>query len=620
MDQQTLEQLIQFNNKAYYHGAPVISDKEYDGMVEYVENHYPDSEVLKRVGAPVTGEYEKVEHEPKMFSIQDAFTELEIQKFCAPGTEYVAEFKMDGLAIELEYVQGVLAVASTRGDGEVGDDVTHSVRTVANIPIKLEKPIDLKIRGEIVIPLEKFKLLEGFANPRNAAAGSVRQKDPKIAAQRHLAFYAYGIVGGEFDTHIESLAFIGSQGFDIVPQKVCKSYDEIIVAFNNIVKIRKDLPFDIDGMVVKVNYHRKCESMGSVGKYPRWALACKFDNPAAITRLIGIELQRGRTGNITPVAILEPVEINGSTIARASLHNNSEIRRKGIYIGAMVEVEKAGEIIPEVVKVINCSGSILPYCMPNECPVCGLDLNKDHLNWKCTNDNCAPEKRLEYFVSRRCMDIQGLGPKFIAQLVDECMINVPSDLYNFQLPTFQLRVLQLQGWSDSRVRKIEDSIVGKSTITAAKFYMSLGIPSVAESKSDMLATMYPDPDKFYTRWCECSDTNWLSQLGDVCAINVLKWMRNNKREFVSFLSNVKIMNKVVAENQLSFLFTGTLSKPRSHFQGLVKAAGHKVLSGVSGNLNYLVVGEKPGGKVDKARNAGVPVIDEESFYQVITRV
>ena len=371
-----LEGLIQRHDQLYYNGVPEIDDVDYDGLRHRLKDLAPKSPVLNRVGATVVGDFEKVTHASKMLSLNDVFTEDDIQRWCTkyPGP-YVAEVKLDGLAIELEYVDGYLYRASTRGDGEVGDDVTHSIRTIKNVPLHLSENVTITVRGEVVIPKEKFKLLEGFANARNAAAGSVRQKDSRIAAQRHLAFYAYSTPDDIAFTHTMSLHKLSLLGFEVVRQQKCNDLTEILMAFSDVNLIREKLPIDIDGLVVKINDHSQCTSLGIRGRYPRWAIACKFESPAAVTTLLDVVLQKGRTGNITPVAILDPIEIAGSTVARASLHNQSEITRKGIYLGALVTVEKAGDIIPEVKNVINpqdimrTNGSL--YQMPDECPECG---------------------------------------------------------------------------------------------------------------------------------------------------------------------------------------------------------------------------------------------------------
>ena len=619
MSVKRMELLITQANKQYYNSSSqIMSDHEYDAVVASLREICPDSLVLQRVGAQVDGDFEKVTHSVPMTSLDDKFTEQAVRQWCLknPGP-YVFQNKLDGLSIEVEYVNGRFYRASTRGDGHIGDDVTHSVRTIRNLPMVLPTDETLTVRGECVIKKSDFEKLEGFANARNAAAGSVRQKDPRVSASRLLSFFAYGTVERIEDTHSSTIKALIERGFFTTNQSIIKDVDTVFTLHDHHSKARETSNVEYDGMVLKIDDIDRCEFLGSAGKYPRWAIAFKFENPAAVTEITDIIVQRGRTGNMTPVALLKPVEISGSTITRASLHNNSEIQRKGVYIGASVIVEKAGEIIPEVTKVLNPREFLPCYEMSDECPICMHKLDKTHLNWRCTNIDCAPEKRIEYFVSRRCMDIQGLGPKYIAQLVDAGLLQEPSDIFLFLNKDFAQSVTGLPGWSYGRVNKIIKSIEEKSCITAAKFYMCLGILSLGESTSTKLAEMYPDPVQFYSTWKDCTDTLWLSAIGEACMINIMSWMKDNHQEFRRILESIIIREEKVVVEQKSFLFTGKLTRPRTELEDTVREAGHRVLKGVSKNLDYLVVGDKPGSKLDKAKGLEILVINESDLYDII---
>lgn len=620
-----LTELIQHHDNNYYNGTPSISDPDYDGLRARLKALDPLNPVLHKVGATVVGDFKKVEHDPPMLSLNDLFEEADMAKWCNKYTgPFVAEMKMDGLAIEIEYVDGVFYRASTRGDGYIGDDVTHSVKTILNLPMILSGGCteSLKVRGEVVIPRSKFKLLEGFANPRNAAAGSVRQKDSKVSAQRHLAFYAYDIIGTDYRDREKMLKFVYHIGFQVVRQIYCEHAINVRDAYRHLSVFRKTLDYDIDGMVVKIVDVNKCDDIGVQGRYPKWAIACKFENPSAVTKLIGIELQKGRTGNITPVAILEPIEISGSTVRRASLHNQSEITRKGLYIGAMVTVEKAGEIIPEVVNVVShidaneLSDPIL-YEMPSTCPDCGQMLSKAFLNWRCLNNNCGVEKEIEYFVSKGCMDIQGLGTKMIKQLVDNNLISSPVHIYKFlKDPEFVKNVMNLPGWSDGKVDKVRNSLGKRLCISAKIFYKSLGIPTIGDVKSQELADMFPNPSDFSDA-CELGSKSNLPMIGDVCYMNIHEWMSYKSWIIKALLRNVTIQVKIVPKVLRTFLFTGKISKPRSEYEKIVEGTGHKVAKSISKNVDYLVAGDKAGSKLQKAKDLGVKVITEEEFLKLI---
>ena len=605
----------------YYNNSSSLSDQEYDALKNTLKSMFPQHPILHRVGAPITGGFEKIERKRKMYSLENAFTEAEILKFLQPNTEYAVQYKLDGLAIELEYVNGEFVCASTRGDGLIGEDVTHTVRTIKNVPMVLKSDITITVRGEAIIPKAEFAKLEGFANARNAAAGSIRQKDPKVAASRGLKFIAYEVYGNDLKIayHSKCMERLISEGFESVFSPVCSKSSEIIHYYN----VHKDgklaLPFDIDGMVIKVNSMIECAMIGEGIKYPKWAIACKFDNPSGVTKLIDVVCQKGRTGAITPVAILEPVDIGGVTVTRASLHNNSEIQRKRLYIGAEVVVERAGEVIPEVVSVLSTEGiSNDPYQMPDTCPECGSELYKGQLVWKCVNEECRSEKKVEYFVSRRCMDIQGIGPQMIQDLFDRKLIKDFTDLFGFASNhNLIYGAINIPGWGEGKVDKIRESLKEKNYISAYQFYMSLGIPSIAESKAQLIATEYPNPEAFIFAF-ETRSLYSLSALLRPSSYNkMIVWLKLNIDLVKKFLSYVKIKTTNSSTNSLTFLFTGKLSKPRSEYEQIINEKGHIFAKSISKSIDYLVAGESAGSKLEKAQKLGVKVITEEEFNNLI---
>lgn len=605
----------------YYHNTSSLSDQEYDALKNTLKGMFPQHPILHRVGAPITGNFEKIERKRKMYSLENAFTEAEILKFLQPNTEYAVQYKLDGLAIELEYVNGEFVCASTRGDGLIGEDVTHTVRTIKNVPMVLKSAITITVRGEAIIPKAEFAKLEGFANARNAAAGSIRQKDPKVTASRGLKFIAYEAFGDDLLVayHHVCLYRLNVEGFDTVSTYVVDSPSRVVDHYNDHKVKRSELPYDIDGLVIKINSMIQCAMIGESIKYPKWAIACKFDNPSGVTKLIDVVCQKGRTGAITPVAILEPVDIGGVTVTRASLHNNSEIQRKRLYIGAEVVVERAGEVIPEVVSVLSTEGiSNDPYQMPDTCPECGSELYKGQLVWKCVNEECRPEKKVEYFVSRRCMDIQGIGPQMIQDLFDHKLIKDFTDLFGFATNhNLIYGAMNIPGWGEGKVDKIRESLKEKNYISAYQFYMSLGIPSIAESKAQLIANVYPEPERFIARWKGLGLDNLYSPLGPSSYQKMIAWLQLNIELVEKFLSYVKIKTTNSSTNSLTFLFTGKLSKPRSEYEQIINEKGHVFAKSISKSIDYLVAGESAGSKLEKAQKLGVKIIIEEEFNALI---
>jgi DNA ligase (NAD+) len=613
-----LESLMQLHDSLYYNGESKISDEDYDGLRAKLKEILPDSPLLKRVGTSVIGDYKKVIHTPKMYSINDIFTESDLKKWTVnnPGP-YVVELKMDGLAVEIEYRNGILYRASTRGDGEIGDDVTHSVKTIKNLPLMLPQATNIKVRGEVIIPRDKFKLLKGFANPRNAAAGSIRQKDSKIAAQRHLAFFAYNNPAPFKPTHTDTLSSLKYLGFKTVNQITTVNYEGIINAYKKVIESRSLFNYDIDAIVIKVNSHERFEKAGYQGRYPKAAAAFKFKAPSAITKLIGIERRKGRTGVVTPIAILEPVQIAGSTIRRANLFNQDEINRLGVYIGCTVSVKKAGDIIPQVSAVIDRSKDFSTHALESNCPVCGLKLSTSQVQWKCINENCDPSRQIIYSCGRSCLNIIGLGDKLINQLVDEGLIEKFTDIFYFKDSSFRADVISLQGWSYTRVSKIATQIDDIS-ILPYKFYQTLGIPSIGEEKAKLIAEIYFNPFDFIDDYT-ANNLYRISHIGDVSYGILNEWMKRNWRHVLTFAQNIHVIQNIKREEYFTFAFTGKLNEPRGFYQNKIEGIGHKFSKSLTSNTDYLVCADpnSKSSKLVKAIKAGISIISEDQFLDML---
>ncbi|MHC1636049.1 MAG: NAD-dependent DNA ligase LigA, partial [Candidatus Methanospirareceae archaeon] len=512
-----LRNLIHYHDYRYYVlNDPEISDAEYDRLFKelvelekkYPEFITPDSPTQRVGGAPLE-EFGTVEHHIPMLSLDSVFGEEEVKEFDErvkrmlgeENVEYVAEPKIDGLAVELVYRNGVLSVGSTRGDGRSGEDVTQNLKTIKTIPLRIFTDIPLlEVRGEVFMPVSKFKELneelirkgeKTFANPRNAAAGSVRQLDPQITASRPLDFFCYGIgrvEGVEFSTHWEILEFLGKVGFKVNPLvKLCKNIEDVKEYYEDIKGKRDSLDYEIDGVVVKVNSLRQQEKLGATSRSPRWAIAYKFPARQEITKVKDIIVQVGRTGALTPVAILEPVSISGVTVSRATLHNEEELRKKDVRIGDTVVVERAGDVIPEVVSVITSkrTGEEKEFKMPSKCPVCGADVLKEGPIVRCVGAACSAQikERIRHFASQRAMNIEGLGEKIIEQLVDKKLISDPADLYFLT----KRDLLKLERMGDKLAQNILDAIERSKKTTLSRLIFALGIRHVGEHVAKLLA-------------------------------------------------------------------------------------------------------------------------------------
>lgn len=642
------------SHKYYVEDSPEISDFEYDKMLvelEKLENEYPQyaSEIspTKRVGGAVLKEFNQVVHEVRMESLQDAFNEEEIIDFdkrvssLVSDYSYVVEHKIDGLSVSLEYVDGKFFRGSTRGDGNVGEDVSENLKTIKSIPMKLKDNIPyLEVRGEVFMSRDNFIRLNKtrealeeplFANPRNAAAGSLRQLDSKITATRNLDIFVFNIQqikGMDFSNHLDALIFLREQGFKVIENNI--EYKTITDAYKRVLEIgeeRGDLYFDIDGAVIKVNDFKMRTELGSTSKYPKWAIAYKFPAEKQKTKIEKILIQIGRTGVLTPLAVLTPVRIAGSLVSRATLHNLDYIVEKDIKIGDTVVIQKAGDIIPEVVEVVldERDGTQTEFSMPKHCPECGaLVVREDgEAAHRCTGINC-PAQRLRniiHFVSRDAMDIDGLGPSIVEQMLDKKLISTPADLYKL---TPDL-ISHMDKMGDKSAINLISALEKSKSNPLYRLIYALGIRHIGEKAAKILAKRYKSIDALINASLE--ELTQINDIGNVMAQSI--------KEFFDEEQNIELLDELKSaginmkdeedntENDLrfegkTFVLTGTLSEfTRKEASDIIEGFGGKTSSSVSKKTDYVLAGEEAGSKLDKANKLGVKVITEEEFKGMI---
>ncbi len=650
------EELRYHNYRYYVLDSPVISDAEYDRMMrelQEIEDEYPElvtsDSPTRRIGAEPKDELGTVAHRQPMMSLQSVFEEERLRNFvdtCRENTDaevtFTAEPKLDGLAVELVYEDGVLTVASTRGDGVTGEDVTENVRTIASVPLKLledELPIPslLEVRGEVYMRLDDFEAMnerrldEGeqpFANPRNAAAGSLRQLDSKITARRPLNIFAYGlgtVEGFEFESQWEVLELLPKWGFPVNENiRLCETADELLEYYEEIGEIREDLNYEIDGVVFKVNDLARQQALGVRSRNPRWALAFKFPPRRETTRIDDIIASVGRMGSLTPIAVVEPTEIGGVTVTNVNLHNQDEVDRHDVRIGDTVIIERAGDVIPHLVKVIKDEreGDEEPYHLPDHCPVCGSEVVRPEGDAiiRCPNVNCPAqiEGRLEHFASRDAMDIEGLGEKVARQLVDTDTVTSLPELYD--LTTDDL--LELEGFADLSAQNLLDAIEGSRQTTLSRFIYALSIANVGAHVADVLARAFGSLEAL--RDTSVEDLEEVREIGPEIAESVRAFFDNpDNAEAVDGLleAGLEIEEPEQAGGALeglTFVFTGGLDNfTRSEASEAVESRGGRVTSSVSGNTDFVVAGENPGSKYDDAQDLGVEILDEESFMELL---
>ena len=661
--------LNDYSYKYYVLDKPEISDFEYDALYkellkieqENPELITPDSP-SQRVGGQVLEGFEKFMHNVPLQSLDNVFNEAEVYQFCQkiqdafPDeiVEFVVEKKIDGLSVALTYEDGILTVGATRGDGKVGENVTLNVKTVMSVPLKLNNPVEkLVVRGEIYMPKSSFMKLNEeqdlkgqptFANPRNAAAGSLRQLDSKIAAKRNLDIFVFNMQeissdAPNINSHSEALEYLKAQGFKVSSMyKVCKTPAEVWSAIQEIGDKRESLEYDIDGAVIKTNNFKQREKLGETSKFPKWATAYKYPPEKKFTRLKAIEVQVGRTGVLTPLAILEPVFLAGSTISKATLHNLDYIKERDIRIGDMVQLMKAGDVIPAVVAVdksarekeINISREI--FEMPEKCPVCGgvVLRDKDEAAYRCTNNDCPAKsfRGLVHFTSKDAMNIEGLGPAVLKVLFDIGLVTDISDIY--RLKDHREELINLERMGEKSVDNLLASIENTKNNELYRLIFGLGIRQIGAAASKTLAKQFGSMDAVMQADCETLEN--LEDFGRITAESV--------REFFTESKNVVLINELkelglnmtykapaVADNvegktnhieDKIFVLTGTLpTLKRSEAQKMIEDRGGKCSSSVSAKTDFVLAGEEAGSKLEKALKLGVKIISEEEFLAML---
>jgi DNA ligase (NAD+) len=629
----------------------------------------PDSPT-QRVGGKVLEKFEKTKHPQPMLSLNDAFSEKDMEDWLErisklltkeeiERLDFFCEPKLDGLAIELIYKDGIFAIGSTRGDGIFGENVTENLKTIESVPLKLrdidevvkdlekegEKEIaefikknglkEVVVRGEAIITKKNFELVNKeqeklgqptFANPRNLAAGSIRQLDPKITAKRRLDVNAYDLVTdlGQ-KTHEQEHKILHILGFKTNNKysKYCKNLKEVIEFREYWLKNREKLPYEIDGIVVQVNDNKIFQKLGVVGKAPRGAIAFKFPLKQATTILKDVKFQVGRTGAITPVAILEPVEVGGVTITKATLHNEEIIEKLGVKIGDTVVVGRAGDVIPEVVQVLVelRTGKEKEIKFPRECPICGTKLEKPigEIIWRCPNPKCPAKERRYFYHFVKVFDIVGLGPKIIDRLIDEGLVEDPADLFTLK----EGDLLPLERFAEKSAKNLVNAIQSKKEITLARFIYALGIRNVGEETAEDLAKHFGSLEKLKS--ATLFQLQQIRDIGPVVAQSIYSFFKDKKNlDFIEKLMKVgvKIVEEKKPERQplkgLTFVFTGGLeSMTREEAKKKVRELGGEVTESVSKRVNYVVVGKDPGSKLEKAKKLGIKTINEEEFLSML---
>ncbi len=645
---------------------PTVSDEVYSQLIQElrnIEERYPDlitpDSPTQRVAGKPLEYFEKVDHKIPMLSLNDIFSDDELYKWeerikkLLPQTDfdYICEVKIDGLAVSLIYEDGVFVQGATRGDGRYGEDVTLNLKTIHSIPLKLKKPVKgrLEVRGEVYLKKDDFekinrenkrKGLPLFANPRNAAAGSIRQLDPQVAASRNLSFYVWDIPeGADVKTHYEVHKLAFDLGFPVEKHfEVCRNLGEVKKYYHKIMNIREKLDYQIDGIVVSVNQIELFKKLGVVGKAPRGSVAYKFPAEKATTVIENIHWQVGRTGKLTPVALLKPVSLAGTTVSRATLHNWDEIKRLDVRIGDQVVVQKAGDIIPDIVEVIKGlrNGKEKRIAPPQRCPICSSPVTKKdgEVDYYCTNKNCyaVQREKIYHFVSKKAFDIEGLGPKIIDQLIETGLISDAADIFALS----QEVLVPLERFAEKSADNIISSIEKSKVIDINRFLFALGIRYVGEETARLIAShrfnkfTYPVSESNFIenfRKLNTDDLISIEGIGDAVAKSVVDFFADSENvNFIKklFKNGVKIKpftpkhkGNLKLEGKV-FVLTGTLSSmTRDEAKKIISDLGGRVSSSVSKNTDYVVAGSDPGSKFEKAQKLGITILNEEQFLNMI---
>lgn len=645
-----LVKLLNYHSQLYYvEDRNEITDYEYDmlqqelkGLEEQFPQFIRSDSPTQRVGGKAISIFEKVTHRVQMGSLQDVFSFEQVRSFietvqqAVDKPQFVVEPKIDGLSVSLEYHNGELAIGSTRGDGFVGEGVTSNLKTVKSIPIKINEELPLiEVRGETYMPRNVFLKLvkeqedndeQPFKNPRNAAAGSLRQKDPKIAAKRKLDIFVFNvqqIEGKELTSHKESLDYLKTLGFKTIPDyKRVSTADEVIGCIKAIGEKRFDLPFDIDGVVIKVDDFRQREILGATAKVPKWAVAYKFPPEEKTSKLLDIELNVGRTGAITPVAVFEPVFLAGTSVSRATLHNQDFIREKNISVGDIIKVRKAGDIIPEVLGSVEKHGDGV-FTLPECCPVCGTKLVKseEEAAVRCPNVDCPAQifRSIVHFASKGAMNIDGLGPQIVHTLLDNKLITSVADLYTLS----ENKLLQLDNFKEKSVNNLLGAIEKSKSNSLDRLVFGLGIRNIGQASAKLLCDKFGDLDNIMNASAE--QISEIDGFGGVMAQSVYNaFHEEHMIELIQRLKGCGIntkYEKIQIDDRFAgktFVLTGTLpTLKRSEAKALIEKYGGKASGSVSKKTDYVLAGEEAGSKLDKAQQLGIEIITEEQFKDMI---
>ena len=654
-----VEELTKILNDANYNyyvkDEPTITDQEYDKYMRELENielEYPKyaskNSPTKRVGGEVIEKFLKVVRDKPMLSISDVFSEDEVRDFIRKvedevSPEYVCEQKIDGLGVSLIYEDGKLVRGVTRGDGLVGEDITHNVRTIKSIPLELTKPVDIEVRGEIFMhkstleKLNKKREEEGkpkLQNVRNAAAGSIRQLDSKVAAERELDNFVYYLPNPSdfgIKTHLEALQFMGDLGFKVNPHnKLVKNIDEIISYIEDEAETRKSLSYEIDGIVIKVNDVSLQEKLGNTAKYPRWAVAYKFPAEEVLTKLTDIIFTVGRTGRITPNAVLEPVIVMGSTIRRATLHNEDYVNMKGLKIGDIVSIRKAGDVIPEVVdaKLERRNGTEKDFKMISECPMCHEKIVKKdgNVDYYCVNPKC-PKRNIEgiiHYVSRDALNIEGLGDEIVEELYNLGFVKNIVDLYS--LGDKKKQIMEFDGYGEKSLNKIIDNIEASKNSSLERLLFGLGIKEIGSKTAKILASNFGSMDSLMSASME--ELESIRDIGHITALSIYEYLKENKELIEKLKSlgiNMKYLGKNMGLNEFisgkKFVITGTIDGyGRKEIKELIESYNGTVSESVSKNTDIVIVGSNPGSKYQDALRLNIMIWDNDKTINVLNNL
>lgn len=649
------KELLEHDYRYYVRDEPTVSDEEYDKLMrelqalerEYPQLLTPDSPT-QRVGGQPVKEFATVTHNPPMLSLANSYSEEEIRDFdrrvreilAEQTSSYVAELKFDGVAISLRYRDGIFVQGATRGDGIQGDDISHNLRTIRSLPLRLRSKSrtleNIEVRGEVFMHRAEFEEMnrqraaageKTFINPRNATSGTLKLQDPRVVADRPIRMYAYALLAPELTSHWDNLQRMRDLGFPVNEQaRKCKNIDEVIGFWREWETRRDLLPYDIDGVVVKVDSLRHQEILGNIAKSPRWAIAFKFTSRKAETVLQGIKLQVGRIGTITPVAKLQPVFLGGTTVSRATLHNVDYINELDLRVGDTVIVEKGGDVIPKVSGIVpeRRQGASQPFVMPNACPECGSRIYRPEgeANYFCENAECPAQVkgRIEHFAHRGAMDIEGLGEAVVEQLVGLGLVRSYADLYSLQ--KHKQILMELDRWGEKSVQNLLEAIEKSKKQPFHRVLFALGIRHVGQGVAQVIAENFPSMDALQNATVE--DLQTVNAIGPKIAESIGHFFREkHNREIIRRLKNAGVTLQASARKPAGklrgriFVLTGTLpSYGREQARQLIEKHGGKVASAVSSNVDVVLAGEDAGSKLKKARQLGIQIISEEEFLKM----